>query len=154
MHIFNSAILLCHCACMIAFYFKLKSSYYFVNRVEEMQAEDQSSSWHKGKLRFCKEVGWESRLQTFWLQSLSLHSQGPASGSLPQGSVSQPLAPPLSSWPCPQTQAPPPRRVLFYHSRPRPADSGPAPSPHCSSLASPLRPRPGRPPYWSFCPSR
>ncbi|KAK7804374.1 hypothetical protein U0070_007932, partial [Myodes glareolus] len=68
------------------------------------------------------------------------------------GSVSRPLAPPLSSWPHPQTQAPPPLRVQFYHSRPRPADSGTAPSPHCPGLAPPLRPRPGRPPYWSFCP--
>lgn len=123
---------------MIAFYFKLKSSYYFVNRVEEMQAEDQSSSWHKGKLRFCKEVGWESRLQTFRLQSsLSLHSQGPASGSLPQGSVSQPLAPPLRSWPRPQTQAPPLRGSCS--TTPGPAPPTQAPPRRPTAQASPLR---------------
>lgn len=126
---------------MIAFYFKLKSSYYFVNRVEEMQAGDQSSSWHKGKLRFCKEVGWESRLQTFWLQSpLSSHSETRnrvfASGfSLPaSGPTPQLLAPPTDSGPAPAPgpvlplQAPPRRlrhRPVAPLPRPRPSASAP-----------------------------
>lgn len=115
---------------MIAFYFKLKSSYYFVNRVEEMQAEDQSSSWHKGKLRFCKEVGWESRLQTFWLQSpLSLHSEDPQ-----QGLCLRVQSPGL--WPHPSAPGPTHR----LRPRPRSGSSSTTPDPAPPTQAPPRRP--------------